>query len=401
MAFKKNNPGCPCCTEVCLIQSNDLTSLADLTGNFTLDDAANFDYDATLGGIKISAVSQTATAKTPHPQSPYPPRVEIEFYGDNVGSQVRIILGGSIIIQVTVGDGTSDLDILDASDDSELVDTVTCDGVDRDEWHRLTVCYDPDLTNIAAVLYDLSSGTTYQSCTHYPAGGALGRYAAFGTGPAHVDNVYVRNFRYWRLWYCGDSPYTTDCHVDDGGYYDYYYEIPVRTRCYQCGCDYPCDFCDNPDDWPSAAIASISGLSGTVACTNCSDFDGSYYLSPDSDPNACAFVERYSISCVPGIETPQCSWEPFISIRVYAVADFLGVWLVCYVQIWANGTPKPGQPGPCSTLSKLYTYGKIIGTNPIDCVQELLLAGAISLPFISSSGSYEICSQPTVTVQFQ
>lgn len=291
MSQKKGNPGCPCCTgSICLIQSNDLASLADLTGNFTLEDKDNFDYDATLGGIEISAASQTATADTPHPQSPYPPRVRIEFQADTIGGVVRLILGDAIAAQVTIGDDCAQLDILDTSDDSEIISTLYMPGVAIDEWHRLTICYDPDTAIVRATLLDINAAKTYESSGTYATGGALGRYSAFGTGPSSTGNVYVRNFRYWRLWYCGDSPYTEDCHIE-GDDWDYYYELPERTTCYTCttSCtvvsadfgDYedgpmPCDWDADATDWEIVSGAATGN--GEV----CHTFDGTgghYHVS--------------------------------------------------------------------------------------------------------------------------
>lgn len=62
----------------------------------------------------------------------------------------------------------------------------------------------------------------------------------------------VRKYKYDRLWYCGDPPYTEDCHVlgDD---WDYYYNLPPRTICHRCGS-------------PSCIVVSetFSGITGTV-----------------------------------------------------------------------------------------------------------------------------------------
>ncbi len=302
MAQKKGNPGCPCCESICLIQSNDLDNDADLDNNFTLSDGDKFAYHGDpFSAIQISNASETATANTPHPQSPYPPRVQIEFYGDNIGSQVRVILGGAIVVQVTVGDGTSDLDILDASDDSELVETRECVGVDRNEWHRLTVCYDPDSGLVYAELLDISADATAGLGAYYSPGGALGAYAAFGTGPSHVDNVYVRNFRFWRLWYCGSSPYTEDCHVK-GDDWDYYYDTPERIKCFDCSeCACP-TWCNTGTQLGKYAVCEVDGFSKgsgipftpSPGCDECPDANGAYILTCWGP---CAWRGVFAIPC--------------------------------------------------------------------------------------------------------
>jgi hypothetical protein len=294
--WRKHNPACPCCeTEsICLIQSNDLTSDADLDNNFTLSDGTKFSYHtAPFDAIQVSAASETATANTPHPQSPYPPRVQIEFYGDNIGSQPRIILGGKIVAQVTVGDDCSQLDILNESDDSEICQTLWMPGIDRNEWHRLIVCYDPDTGVVKATVTDLTTSQSYDLSCEY-SGDALDATAAFGTGPDHVDNVYVRNFRFWRLWYCGEPPYTSDCHIL-GDAWDYYYDLPERQYCYHCNTsctiashdfttmddgDMPCDWDADATDWE---IADGQATGNGEVCHKWDGTGGSYNVSATFD----------------------------------------------------------------------------------------------------------------------
>lgn len=303
MVWRKFNPGCPCCdtVSICLIQSNVLDSDADLDDNFTLSDGDSFSYhEAPFEAIQISGADETATANTPHPQSPYPPRVQIEFYGDNIGSQPRIILGGKIVAQVTVGDDCSQLDILNEADDSEICQTLWMPGIDRNEWHRLIVCYDPDTGVVKATVTDLTTSQSYDLSCEY-SGDALDATAAFGTGPAHVDNVYVRNFRFWRLWYCGDAPYTEDCHIL-GDAWDYYYELPDRKYCYQCNTscevasddfttmddgDMPCDWDAGGTDWE---IASGQATGNGAVCHKWDGTGGSYNVSATFDLGTLATV---------------------------------------------------------------------------------------------------------------
>ena len=285
-------------------------SLADLTTNFTLDEAANFNYAASPGGIEISAVSQTATANTPHPQSPYPPRVQIDFLADAIGGQVRVILGGSICIQVTIEAGTASLDIIDLSDDSELCETVTCSGVVVDEWYRLTVCYDPDTGVAKGELADAATGTARCSaCAVYNNSLPIGSYAAFGTGPDHVSNMFVRRFRYWRLWYCGPPPYTTDCSTDD-----YYYDIPARKYCFTC--EIPlCETCKLEGRTPASATVQTGSFgSGTL----CSRIGGLYYISGCSP---CDISETFRFSI--GISTFA------VTVTVYLQAGYTQIFQQC------------------------------------------------------------------------
>lgn len=291
--FKVANPGNPCC-DPCLIQSTDLTSDKDLTDHFTLADAENFSYhEAPFEAIQVSEAGQLAIASTAHPQSPYPPRVQIEFYGDQIGSQARVVLGGKIVAQVTVGDNCSELDILLESDDSELTPTLTMPYIDRNEWHRLTVCFDPDTGVVKATVTDLTDGFVYNLDATYT-GTALTAYAAFGTGPTSADNVYFRNFRFWRLWYCGDAPYTSDCHIE-GDDWDYYYELPERKYCFTClpSCtvvdedfseypdgDMPCDWDAGATDW---AVASGAASGNGEVCHKFDTTSGYYSVTAEFD----------------------------------------------------------------------------------------------------------------------
>lgn len=273
-----------CCCG-CTIQATELNSEASLIGGFTLDQSGNFSYDATVGGIKISAADQTATANTLHPQSPYPPRLKIEFYGDD-GAQPRIILGGKIVAQVTVGDTYSQLQILNEADDSEICPTLWMHGIANDEWHVLQACYDPDTGVIKATVHSLTGGEeTYDSSCEYD-GDALDATAAFGTGPDHSGNVYVRKFHFWRLWYCGAPPYTEDCPPAD----DYYYGPPLRTYCSACeiSCtvisQYFADFEDGdmPPDW-DVGYTDWHVVDGTATgdsqlCHNFNTTGGSYII---------------------------------------------------------------------------------------------------------------------------
>jgi len=323
----RNKPAKCCCTEICLIQSSALDSDKELTNHFNLEDAGNFSYHgAPFDAIQISASSQTATANTVHPQSPYPPRVQIEFYGDNIGSQVRIILGGAIVVQVTIGDDTADLDILDASDDSELCDTVVCAGIDRNEWHRLIACYNPD-TNIVAVYLDDIADTigvnSYESCAFFE--GDMSAYAAFGTGPDHIDNVYVRNFRFWRLWYCGNG--TEDCYELD----EYQGMAPVRIKCFDCRCANPCEWCKNDTEFPVSAAIEIGNFS-EIVCNNCPDFGGGYYI--EYFQGRCAITETFELGCV----VDYYYWPKFritLTVQIHSGYE-LGSFLNPYFPL--NGT---------------------------------------------------------------
>lgn len=229
-----------------------LDSDEELTSHFNLEDAENFSYhEEPFNAIQVSEAGQIATKTTPHPQPPYPPYAQIEFYGDNIGSQARLIVGGDLVggvldtsnaiaAQVTLGDNCSTLELIDLSDDSPITAPLLMWGIDRNEWHRLTLCYDPDTGNAKATVHSLESGgETYAIFGDYPAspdysGGPIGAYAAFGTGPTSADNVYFRNFAFYRLWYCGESPYTEDCGSPDD------YEPPPRTYCFRCDpfCEY-------------------------------------------------------------------------------------------------------------------------------------------------------------------
>lgn len=241
-----DKPAACCCDKAtCLIQQSALDSDKELTDHFNLEAAENFAYHGDpFFAIQVSAAAQIATKEEPHPQPPYPPYAQIEFYGDNIGSQARLIVGGDLVAgvldtstaiaaQVTLGDNCSTLELIDLSDDSAITPPLLMWGIDRNEWHRLTLCYDPDTGNAKATVRSLAIGAeTYAIFGTYSTG-LIGSYAAFGTGPTSVDNVYFRKFYFYRLWYCGDSPYTSDCHTE-GDAWDAYYELPTRSYCFRC-----------------------------------------------------------------------------------------------------------------------------------------------------------------------
>jgi len=261
-----------CCTKICLIQSSALDSDKELTNHFNLEDAENFEYhEEPFDAIRVSAADQIATKITPHPQSPYPPRVQVKVYGDSVGSQVRLIVGGDLVggvldtsnaiaAQVTFGDNCAQLDLIDLSSDSEIVPTRFIHGADRNEWYTLTLCYDPDTGVVRVafgdyVMFGYVSGYSTR---------VIGAYAAFATGPSHVSMAYFKDFYFWRLWYCGDPPYTEDCSDD------YYYQSD-RQYCFRCDpyCyEWTSDLSINSDcDW-TVDSGSLSGETLSATATS-------------------------------------------------------------------------------------------------------------------------------------
>ena len=101
-------------------------------------------------------------------------------------------------------------------------------GGTADVWHTITICYDPDTDpNEIVVTFDPNDGTNQAQSFNVmlPAGIVIGTKAGYGGMGS------IKNYKYDRLWYCGDS--TEDCHeLDDS--WDYYNPLPERTYCHTC-----------------------------------------------------------------------------------------------------------------------------------------------------------------------
>ncbi len=283
MAWKKGNPGCSCC--VCEIQSNPLRSQDSIESQFTFDLAPTppsttppwfTAVTSPVEGTLVNYPSQTATGIIPHPQSPYPPRLEIEFYAETSGAQGRLILGGSLVIQWTVTSACSTIEIIDPTD-TTICGPYSLPALGLGQWHKIVAAYNPDDKSIRVWAKPSGESEATEIACTYATGGALGQYAGFGTGPDHAGNIYFRNYSYWRLWYCGADPWTEDCHIS-GDSWDYYNELPDRTYCddgyspycawavghFDDGDNIACEWTGDTPDWSQETVDEnlYNGLTG-------------------------------------------------------------------------------------------------------------------------------------------
>lgn len=217
--FSSLTPGDPCC-DVCNIDSLSEETAVE---------------DADITTIRASQ----------HPQVPYPAWVQAEVKV-SVGDAARIFFAWN---DSTPGDGlyaeftpedlpTNGTLKLFRKDGTQLGATLELIDAIADEYHWLIVSYDPD-TKKATVCIDIKTAILVPACGQciseiVPTDFTQGRKAGYGTGVS-TGIVYFRNYNFRRLWYCGENPYTSDCH-EFGDAWDYYYALPERIYCHSCGC---------------------------------------------------------------------------------------------------------------------------------------------------------------------
>jgi len=217
MAFRKNNPGCPCC-DPCKI-------------------------DAFTAEIEIEDANQATIRPAVHPQSPYPSWLRADVKAETTAI-VRLLFlwddsspGDGIYVEFIPDSPTSEAGSISVytKDDTRIAGPWYVYGGVSDAWHTITVCYDPDTDpNELMITFD-PDGETYPTQSFnvmLPSGMTVGRKSGYGTGNGS-GSVWFRNYQFDRLWYCGNSPYTSDCHEQMDGW-DYYYSLPTRTICHPC-----------------------------------------------------------------------------------------------------------------------------------------------------------------------
>lgn len=187
-----------------------------------------------------TVVSSDVVRSAEHPQSPYPTwlRAEVKL---TAGQSAKLFWcwddatpGDGFYCELTPQNGTTLGTLkLFRKGGSQLGDTLNVVCADTGRWHRITACYDPDANKVQAC-FDSADERGYVTQNQsvqsvIPNGFACGRKAGYG------GNGTIRNYQYHRLWYCGTGPgYTDECHVE-GDAWDYYYDLPSRVRCHNCG----------------------------------------------------------------------------------------------------------------------------------------------------------------------
>lgn len=208
-----------------------------------------------------------------HPQSPYPAWLQAEVKAA-VGNTLKLFLawneaspGDGLYIEFIPADGAVDGTLkLFRKDATQLGTTMILPCVEADIWHRITACYGPDRKTLTVRFEarDALGVVIFDQCTtaDVPADFVAGTKAGYGgTGS-------IKNYQYDRLWYCGDPPYTEDCHAF-GDDWDAYYNLPPRTICHECclTCDLwegtfasiDCDWTLTSGDSPTGGVFTTAG----------------------------------------------------------------------------------------------------------------------------------------------
>lgn len=238
--YKKGNPGCPCC-DPCIL-------------------------DRFSGPVEITDANNTTIRSKQHPQSPYPSWLQVEIKVEHGAIGTIFFLwddstpGDGIYIEFIPDNPTADAGYVSVytKDDTKIAGPWYIAGGVSDEWHTLTVCYDPDTDPEQIVITFGPYGDTYldQSFNvELPVGMTIGRKAGYGTGNGS-GSVWFQNYQFDRLWYCGASPYTEECH-ELGDDWDYYNELPTRVVCHPCQ---PC-----PAGYRSTPETAVRTMAGSWA----------------------------------------------------------------------------------------------------------------------------------------
>lgn len=214
---RKFQVGCPCC------------------------DPCNI--DAFTAELEIEDANETTIRPAEHPQSPYPTWLQAEAKVEN-GAIAKLCFlwddsspGDGLYLEFIPDDPTATSGQISVytKADSKIAGPWYITGAVSSVWHTITICYDPDTDPNEMVITFDPDGETYPTQSFnvmLPTGMTVGRKAGHGTGNG-TGSVWFRNYKFDRMWYCGTSPYTSDCHelMDD---WDYYYDLPQRTECHEC-----------------------------------------------------------------------------------------------------------------------------------------------------------------------
>jgi len=176
--MKKNQPGCPCCDEICLID------------RFTAEE-------------EIS--SQTIRSSL-HPQFPYPTWMQAEVSASSSSSISLLLVWGDsdgLYVEFTPQNGSTNgtLKLFRRGGD-QIGSTRQLICADQELWHRITICVDTD-TNEFTAWFDARDERGWivrgQGVTGtIPSGFVPGdQFGYDGTGS-------IRRYRVDRLWYYGD-----------------------------------------------------------------------------------------------------------------------------------------------------------------------------------------------------
>lgn len=251
MAWKKGNPGCGCC-DPCE------------------------PLDAVAGPVEITDALSTTIRSKQHPQSPYPTWLQTQVKVAN-GAIARIFLlwddstpGDGIYIEFIPDDPTATSGQINvySKDDTKIVGPWFIMGAVSDEWHTITICYDPDTDQEEMVITFDPAGDTYAAQSFnvlLPNEMTIGRKAGYGTGNG-IGSVWFQSYTFERLWYCGNG--TEECH-ELGDDWDFYYDLPDRTYCHTCTRCPAGPRATVEADWN--VLSGTWTFSGVGAATNSSD----------------------------------------------------------------------------------------------------------------------------------
>lgn len=220
MTLFRHAPGCPCCDH-CRIDS------------FTAE-------------IEVSTANATTIRSAVHPQVPYPSWLRADVKAETTAI-VRLFFlwddstpGDGIYVEFIPDSPTSEAGSISVytKDDTRIAGPWYVYGGVSDAWHTITLCYDPDTDPEEMVITFEPAGTYYDTTPAQsfnvllPDTFTVGTKSGYGSGNGS-GSVWFKDYTFDRLWYCGSSPYASDCH-ELGDDWDYYNDLPARTTCHPC-----------------------------------------------------------------------------------------------------------------------------------------------------------------------
>jgi hypothetical protein len=196
--------------------------------------------------VEISTANATTIRSAVHPQSPYPSWLRVDVKAETTAIVRLFVLwddstpGDGIYVEFTPDSPTSEAGTINVytKDDTLIAGPWYVYGGVSDAWHTITLCYDPDTDPEEMVITFEPAGTYYDTTPTQafnvllPDTFTVGTKAGYGSG-AGSGSVWFKDYTFDRLWYCGSSPYASDCHesLDD---WDEYNTLPARTICHPC-----------------------------------------------------------------------------------------------------------------------------------------------------------------------
>jgi len=244
MAFKKHNPGCPCCD--CVIFSTGFSG--DDCDEFSLFDGAGYTCDGS-GILSISDADVKVLANTPHPFSPYPQRLVAKVAGDD-GSEIRLLLvvdeaaDTGLIVEYRPGSASDPCGELrlfswNGATETLLSGPLKVPYAEPDAQVDLGGCYDEDEEDLMGWIEFTVDGETEVRFLQSTIAWTAGESAGFGTGPTHTGTAEFDSFNLETQYYWEDGD-------------DPYYDTPQY-----------CDPCGGTCDW---AILRAGGDANDFAC---------------------------------------------------------------------------------------------------------------------------------------